>query len=208
MKYNTSFVPESDKIPIETHPWQPFIPDNARVLIMGTFPPAPSRWAMPFYYPNRINDFWRIMGIVFYGNPERFYDSLSKQFRLNDIISFLTERGIALSDTGRRVQRLRNNASDAFLKIVEAVDLQKLLPLLPDCRAIATTGTLAAEVIAGLTSTKVPAIGSCVEAPLLTNAHNERIMLWRMPSTSRAYPLPVQRKAEAYATLFQSIGLL
>ena len=208
MKNNTSFTPEPNEIPVETHPWQPVIPDNTRVLIMGTFPPAPSRWAMPFYYPNRINDFWRIMGIVFYGNPERFYDSLTKQFRLDDITAFLTERGIALSDTGRRVRRLRNNASDAFLEIVEAVDLQKLLPLMPHCRAIATTGTLAAEVIAGLTSTKIPAIGTAIEAPALTNAYHENIMLWRMPSTSRAYPLPIARKAEAYTALFRSIGLI
>lgn len=206
MKSNVSFAPDS--IPVESHPWQPFIPDHTRVLIMGTFPPSPERWSMPFYYPNRINDFWRVMGLVFYNNPDRFYDNLSKTFRLDDITSFLTERGIALSDTGRKVKRLRNNASDAYLQIVEAVDLQAMLPLMPECRAIATTGTLAAEVIAGLTSTAVPAIGNSVEAADLLNSHGRPIRLWRMPSTSRAYPLPLARKAEAYKSLFQSIDLL
>lgn len=45
----------------ETHPWPPFIPPHAKILIMGTFPPAPNRWSMDFYYPNCQNDFWRIM---------------------------------------------------------------------------------------------------------------------------------------------------
>lgn len=206
MRRNVSFDPDS--IPVESHPWQPFIPEHTRVLIMGTFPPSADRWSMPFYYPNRINDFWRVMGLVFYNNPDRFYDNLSKTFRLDDITAFLTERGIALSDTGRRVRRLRNNASDAYLQIVEAVDLQALLPLMPECRAIASTGTLAAEVIAGLTSTKVPDLGTSVEAPDLHNSHGTPIRLWRMPSTSRAYPLPIARKAEAYKALFQSIDLL
>ena len=33
-------------IPIETHPFPPFVPIGARVLMLGTFPPKPHRWAM------------------------------------------------------------------------------------------------------------------------------------------------------------------
>lgn len=29
--------------PLERHPWEPFIPEGAKVLIMGTFPPGPHR---------------------------------------------------------------------------------------------------------------------------------------------------------------------
>ncbi len=45
---------------IEKHPFQPFLPENARILFLGSFPPQPHRWCMPFYYPNWINDFWRM----------------------------------------------------------------------------------------------------------------------------------------------------
>lgn len=45
-------------IPVEIHPFEPYVPDDARLLIMGTFPPKSERWSMEFYYPNRINDFW------------------------------------------------------------------------------------------------------------------------------------------------------
>lgn len=204
----SSDAPIASDIPIETHPFEPFIPEHTRVLIMGTFPPAPSRWTMDFYYPNRINDFWRVMGMVFYDNPGRFYDEASRTFLLDDIRSFLTERGIAMSDTGRRVRRLKANASDAHLEIVEPTDLRALLSLMPGCRAIASTGLLAAKVIASLTDTEVPQMGESVVAGSLTDSHGKPIELWRLPSTSRAYPLSLAKKAEAYSKLFRSIGLL
>ena len=43
-------------LPIESHPFPPFLPDGARVLMLGTFPPKPNRWAMEFFYPNKTND--------------------------------------------------------------------------------------------------------------------------------------------------------
>lgn len=159
---------------------------------------------MDFYYPNRINDFWRVMGIVFYDNPDRFWDSLAKNFRLEDIKDFLTERGIAMNDTGAKVRRLRDNASDKFLEIVEPVNLSALMEMVPHCKAIATTGEKAASVIASLTETTVPSTGTC----MVTDWQGRKLDIWRMPSTSRAYPLPIAKKAEAYAKMFRSLGIL
>lgn len=59
--------------PIERHPWPPFIPSDAKVLFLGTFPPGKHRWSMDFYYPNPINDFWRIMGLVFLGDKDALW---------------------------------------------------------------------------------------------------------------------------------------
>lgn len=195
---------ENSTLPIEAHPWAPFVPDGAKILIMGTFPPKSNRWSMDFYYPNRINDFWRVMGIVFYDNPDRFWDSLAKNFRLEDIKDFLTERGIAMNDTGAKVRRLRDNASDKFLEIVEPVNLSALMEMVPHCKAIATTGEKAASVIASLTETTVPSTGTC----MVTDWQGRKLDIWRMPSTSRAYPLPIAKKAEAYAKMFRSLGIL
>ena len=159
---------------------------------------------MDFYYPNKINDFWRVMGLAFYDNPDRFWNGISKSFRLEDIKDFLTERGIAMNDTGAKVRRLKDNASDKYLEIVEPVNLEALLNLMPDCRAIVTTGEKAAGVIASITGTGVPQTGSFVETEYL----GRKLTIWRMPSTSRAYPLPVAKKAEAYAGMFRSLGIL
>lgn len=182
---------------IETHPWPPFIPENAKILIMGTFPPGPHRWSMDFYYPNRTNDFWPMMGLVFCNDRYALMADDHKTFCLPAIKSLLTTRGIALNDTGHRIRRLKGNASDKFLEIIEPVNLDSLLAQMPECRAIATTGQKAAEVIASITHTAVPSTGSFVTGP-------SGINIWRMPSTSRAYPLSLDKKADFYRHMFIS----
>ena len=74
---------------IETHPFVPFIPEGAKVLMLGTFPPAPHRWCMPFYYPNFQNDMWRIMGIIFFDDKEHFIVKGEKRFDQPGIEAFL-----------------------------------------------------------------------------------------------------------------------
>ncbi len=161
---------------------------------------------MNFYYPNRTNDFWRVMGIIFYDDPLRFYQSDSKGYREDEIRTFLTEKGIALHDTGAAIRRLRDNASDKFLEIVEPVDLGALLDRMPRCRFIGTTGEKAAQVIAGLTGSDVPRIGEIVD---VRDSHYGRpLHITRLPSTSRAYPLSPVKKAEAYRAFFHQAGVI
>lgn len=197
----------SQQQPLETHPFEPYIPDGARILIMGTFPPPSRRWAMNFYYPNPTNDFWKVMGLVFYDNPLRFWIPEERRFREDDIRRLLDDRGIALSDTGATVRRLQGNASDKDLEIVTPVQLDNLLEMMPQIRAIATTGEKAAAVLARLTGTEAPRVGQCVswhrpEYP------DHKIAIYRMPSTSRAYPLALEKKAAFYATMFRNENLL
>ena len=186
---------------IETHPWQPFVPEGAKVLILGTFPPGSHRWSMDFFYPNRTNDFWFMMGLLFFGDKDALYDREARTFRLDEIKKLLTDKGIAMGDTGYRVRRLKGNASDKFLEIVEPVHLDELLGRMPLCRHIATTGEKAAGVLASLTSTEVPKMGEHV-----TTA--DGLTIWRMPSTSRAYPLALEKKAEYYRRLFEAAGII
>lgn len=185
---------------IECHPWAPFIPENAKILIMGTFPPGEKRWSMDFYYPNPINDFWRIMGLIFLNNKDALWNANAKRFDLEAIKRLMTEKGIALNDTARKVRRLKGNASDKFLEIIEPVPLQQLLEQMPQCHAVATTGEKAASVIAQLTSTPLPKMGEKVMM------HD--LAIWRMPSTSRAYPMKIEQKAEYYHRMFQSLGIV
>mgnify|MGYP001188992102 CR=1 FL=1 len=53
-------------LPVETHPFAPFLPEKAKILILGSFPPKKERWSMDFFYPNFNNDMWRIFGLVFF----------------------------------------------------------------------------------------------------------------------------------------------
>lgn len=192
---------ETNEQPIESHPWEPFIPEGAKILIMGTFPPGQHRWSMDFYYPNRTNDFWPMMGLIFFNDRNALVDPASRQFDLIKIKNLLIEKGIALNDTGRRIRRLKGNASDKFLEIVEPVPLYDLLARMPECHTVATTGEKAAGVIAEITGSAAPKMGQMTLS-------DDGLRIWRMPSTSRAYPLRLEKKAEYYAEMFRQSGIL
>lgn len=188
----------NEQIAIERHPWPPFIPPGARYLFLGTFPPQEHRWSMPFFYPNRTNDFWRIMGLIFLGNRDALWEAEQGRFNLDAIKSLLNREHIALWDTGMAVRRLKGNASDKFLEIVEPIDLATLLDENPTISHIITTGEKATGVIAVQAGVELPSIG----APVACRVGCHAVTLWRMPSSSRAYPLPLDKKAEAYKKIF------
>ncbi|WP_349929646.1 uracil-DNA glycosylase family protein [Acinetobacter sp. A1-4-2] len=191
---------------IETHPLEPFLPPNARLLMMGSFPPPKVRWKMEFYYPNYQNDMWKIFGLVFFGNKEHFLDIANKNFKEQQIRDFLMEKGIAIFDTAYQIIRLKGNASDKFLHIAQATDLNKLLQQIPECNSIMTTGDKATDtlMLSMPEATEKPKIGQSSKAYFA----ERELTLYRMPSSSRAYPLALEKKAEAYSQLFKEIGLL
>jgi G:T/U-mismatch repair DNA glycosylase len=188
----------NEQIAIERHPWPPFVPAGARYLFLGTFPPQEHRWSMPFFYPNRTNYFWRIMGLIFLGNRDALWDAEQGRFNLDAIKSLLNREHIALWDTGMAVRRLKGNASDKFLEIVEPIDLATLLDENPTISHIITTGEKATGVIAVQAGVELPSIG----APVACRVGCHAVTLWRMPSSSRAYPLSLDKKAEAYKKIF------
>jgi len=175
----------------ETHPLQPFLPTNAKILMLGSFPPQRKRWSIEWFYPNIQNDMWRIFGLIFFHDKDYFYDSSIKKFKLGLLRPFLEEKGIALYDTATEVRRLKNNASDAFLEVVKQTDIKALMAQLPLCNAIMATGQKAADILAEQYRCSTLKIG-------VPHTVDKNITLYRMPSSSRSYPLALEKKAEFY----------
>ena len=161
---------------VEYHPLIPFLPTNAKVLFLGSFPPQRKRWCIDFYYPNFINDHWRIEGQVFFGDRNHFVDLAEKRFK--------------------------DNASDKFLEVVEPTDIPALIAQLPHLRAIVTTGEKATDTIcASLNIPTPPKVNTYVPIP-----NTRQLVLYRLPSSSRAYPLAFDKKAQAYQQMFSFVG--
>ncbi|MBQ5819132.1 MAG: uracil-DNA glycosylase family protein [Bacteroides sp.] len=189
---------------IEEHPLKPFLPHNAKLLMLGSFPPQQKRWSMDFFYPNLQNDMWRIMGMIFFADKHIFVDNTRRCFRKTEIEQFAEEAGIAFYDTAEAVCRLRDNASDNFLEIIRSTNIEKLLREMPSCLAIATTGEKATNEIVAHYKTEKPKIGECKTLTI-----GERtLQFYRMPSTSRAYPLALEKKAAYYHTMFKDLALI
>ena len=66
---------------------------------------------MPFYYPNWINDFWRIMGIIHFSDRDHFCIAAEKRFDEEAIRAFCTREGLAFYDTACEIRRLGGVAS-------------------------------------------------------------------------------------------------
>ncbi len=187
-------------IPIEEHPLGFFLPENAQILMLGSFPPKKERWSMNFYYPNIQNDMWRIMGLIFYGNKEHFITfsqpSSKKQtpefpthktksqkicFNEEQIRTFCSEKGLALGDTAVKVKRLKDNASDKFLEVVEPLDIENILNMIPHCHTIIITGEKAMETLlqalntSTLINAATPSTDSSQKTTTTTNSTQEII---------------------------------
>ena len=189
---------------IEKHPLEPFLPAKAKLLMLGSFPPQKKRWSMDFYYPNLNNDMWRIFGILFFDDKDYFLNETRKAFCRERIIDFLNEKGIALFDTASSIRRLQDNASDKFLEVVEATDVTALLRQLPECKAIVTTGQKATDTLRQQFIIEEPKVGDYSEFIFEGRA----MRLYRMPSSSRAYPLALDKKATAYRIMYQDLQIL
>ena len=158
---------------------------------------------MDWFYPNWINDFWRIQGVIHFDDKNYFEIKGGKRFDKERIMSFCEEKGMAFFDTARKVCRLKDNADDNFLDILEPTDVFALLHQMPSCSVVVTTGGKASEEICAYFNSKgidvkVPKVGENVSI----NSDLWTGLWWRMPSSSRAYPMKLEKKAEYYKILF------
>lgn len=144
---------------------------------------------------------WEIFGQVFFNDPTRLVDNEHHTFRKDDIISLLTQQGIAIFDTAIAVRRQQGNASDKFLQVVEKTDIRQLLTQIPCCHDIVCTGQKASATLCDDYDIAVPTMGSFSAFTI-----EERPMrLWRMPSSSRAYPMPLAEKARYYRHMMTTV---
>lgn len=196
----------SNELEIETHPLEPFLPPNAKLLMLGSFPPPKTRWKMDFYYPNYQNDMWKIFGLIFFNDKEYFLDIDHKKFKEGLIREFLLNKGIAIFDTAYQIIRLTGNASDKFLQVKTPTQFIPLLEKIPQCHSMMTTGDKATDtlMLSMPANTEKPQLGRSSKVYFA----EREMTLYRMPSSSRAYPLAIEKKAEAYKQLFKEIGLL
>ena len=136
-----------------------------------------------------------------------------KRFDEAAIRVFCTDAGLAFYDTASEVRRLKDNASDAFLEVVTPTDILGLLARISHCKMLVTTGEKASQIVAQSFGCAVPPVGGHTIIPsepsvipsqpsVIPSEAKESITFWRMPSTSRAYPLKLEEKTDAYRQLF------
>jgi len=95
---------------IETNPFPYFLPPEADKLIIGSFPCYNGKdYGNWFYSGSGKNHFWKLLSDIFLMPAETRAQKTT----------LCKKHKIALTDIGYKIERLKNNCSDANLKIIE-----------------------------------------------------------------------------------------
>jgi hypoxanthine-DNA glycosylase len=152
--------------------FDPVVDADTRLLILGSLPGDASLKAAR-YYAHPRNVFWRLLGGVLGEDLE----ALAYEVRLER----LKARRIGLWDVIASAER--SGSLDAAIRSPEAADLRGLVATLPDLRAVAFNGGLAAR------------LGRRILAD------QADLMLLDLPSSSPAHARPLAEKAARWAAL-------
>ena len=87
---------------------------------------------------------------------------------------------------------------------MQPTDISRLLRLIPECKAIVTTGQKATDTLRAQFEVREPKVGDFSEFVF----EGRPMRLYRMPSSSRAYPLALDKKAAAYRVMYQDLQML
>ena len=111
---------------VVNHPFPPFVPEGAKILILGSIPSVVSR-KEGFYYMHPTNRFWKVLACLYVEEvPETIEEKKA----------FLTRHQIALWDVIASCQI--HGSSDASITDVQVNDIQSLLDTTPIKRIFVT----------------------------------------------------------------------
>ena len=156
----------------QTHPFDPIVNDDSKVLILGSFPSIKS-FENDFYYAHPRNQFWAIMEALF---GVTLPDNEAKR-------KFALKTGIAVWDVYGSLRRSKNNSSDGNLSDLVPNDIPTFLHSHPGIQTVFCTGKKAYDGLRkSFPELKVPVL--------------------LLPSTSPAYAvMKFDEKLAAYKTV-------
>jgi len=127
---------------LHTHPYAPFIPENATKLIVGTLPPPrfTTKELKPddvhFCYGSRDGQLWPILDRIF--NIGLVYEN--SDFAISQRKDFLINTNIGVCDIIASAKRKKIDASDIGMEEVELRDLISILEKHPKVNTLLFTG--------------------------------------------------------------------
>jgi len=186
------------------HPFAPVWAPDARVLILGSYPSVGSVNGGGYYgFVNggSANDFWGLMGDTL-GHPD-MRDVWSGAWRYR--YDTMKHHHLALWDVVASCTR-DGASSDARLRDVRPNDIAGLITDRPDngtdLERILFTGTRARDLFERLVMTREERTN---HPDLWDDPHGRTVILWTLPSPSRAHTMPYARKLELYRAAFRGV---
>jgi G:T/U-mismatch repair DNA glycosylase len=122
----------------EDHPsWYKDVSPMRR-LILGSFPPHPSKWAYPFFYPNRRNRFWKILADLAGESLESTKDNNISA--VEERYCIMKKLEIGVQNLGLQIERMGKSALDTKIRIIKFQDIISIIETHPELDRILLPG--------------------------------------------------------------------
>lgn len=126
---------KQDKYEVEEHPFDTYVPDKAKFLIIGTFPTHNSNFRFNFFYSGKDNSFWNIIEKVFKHNFQ--HNTGDKAVEERKV--FLKSNGIGITDMHEKCYRKNGFSTDENLFPIILKDIFAILDEHPSIKRIVLT---------------------------------------------------------------------
>lgn len=122
----------------ELHPWNWYVPQDAKCVIVGTFPPTVHRRSFDFFYPNRNNFFWPMMAHIAGCELQSF----SGEEAVTERKALLALLQVGVADMGKEIERKKeHDSSDANLLIIRYMPILRMLEEHPSIHTLIFTSS-------------------------------------------------------------------
>jgi G:T/U-mismatch repair DNA glycosylase len=109
-----------------------------RCLILGSFPPHPSKWAYPFFYPNRRNRFWKILADLAGESLQSTKDN--NVSAVEERYCIMKKLEIGVQNLGLQIERKGKSALDTHIRIIKFQDIISIIETHPELDRILLPG--------------------------------------------------------------------
>lgn len=115
-----------------------------RYLILGSFPPHPSKHHYPFYYPNTRNRFWKILARLA-GTELAWRKGMDSKIAVAERYEIMNKLSAGVQNLGLEIKRKGKSALDTNIKIVKFQDILSIVNAHPELERILLPGFSAPE---------------------------------------------------------------
>jgi G:T/U-mismatch repair DNA glycosylase len=126
----------AEEYTIEIHPEWDFDIPGMKTLILGNFPPHKKRWDYEFFYPNKQNNFWKVLAAI-NGKPLKEMRGVPAVIERKGIMKKLKT---GVMNIAGKVKRKGHSARDTDIEIIEYNDVLNVIKRHPELETIIIAG--------------------------------------------------------------------
>jgi G:T/U-mismatch repair DNA glycosylase len=122
----------------EEHPKWYMDVSPMQYLILGSFPPHPTKRGYPFFYPNGRNRFWKILAEI--AEAKLMWTKTDQTKAVQERYEIMKKLNVGVQNLGLEIERKGKSALDTHIKITRFHDIISIIETHPELRKILLPG--------------------------------------------------------------------